>query len=62
VGRPFFARFDPSATWLDQLRPLAPDTRFFFEPELAAMLEAGARVAGPVERRYPIIFGNVEWE
>ena len=21
VGRPFFARFDPSATWLSDLRP-----------------------------------------
>lgn len=30
VGRPFFARFDPEATWLDELRPLSGD-RFFFE-------------------------------
>jgi len=28
--RPFFAAFDPSATWLDQLKPLDGD-RFFFE-------------------------------
>lgn len=62
VGRPFFARFDPKATWLDQLRPLAPDERFFFEPELDAMLEQGNAVAGPVERRKPVIFGHVEWE
>ena len=30
VGRPFFAKFDPAATWLDQLQP-AFDQKFFFE-------------------------------
>jgi KamA family protein len=39
VGRPFFARFDPKATWLDQLRPALGEERFFFdeadEPERA---------------------------
>ena len=62
VGRPFFARFDAKAIWLDQLRPLPPDEHFFFEPELAAMLEDGAKVAGAVERSRPVIFGHVEWE
>jgi L-lysine 2,3-aminomutase len=31
VGRPFFARWDPAATWLDQLRPAFGERRFFFE-------------------------------
>jgi hypothetical protein len=31
VGRPFFAKFDPQATWLDQLRPAFGEQRFFFE-------------------------------
>ena len=31
VGRPFFARFDPRATWLDELRPAFGAERFFFE-------------------------------
>ena len=31
VRRPFFARFDPQATWLDQLRPAFGEKRFFFE-------------------------------
>ncbi|WP_214110946.1 KamA family radical SAM protein [Acrocarpospora catenulata] len=31
VGRPFFARYDPSAVWLSDLRP-AFDDRFPFEP------------------------------
>ena len=37
VDRPFFARFDPEATWLDQLRPLSGETEFFFEPEYRRM-------------------------
>ncbi len=35
VGRPFFARFDPDASWFDQLRPAFGEARFFFEPALA---------------------------
>jgi KamA family protein len=35
VGRPFFARFDPHATWLDQLKPAFGERRFFFEDEQA---------------------------
>ncbi len=33
VLRPFFARFDPSATWFDQLKPAFGESRFFFEEE-----------------------------
>ncbi|GAB6068476.1 KamA family radical SAM protein [Methylothermus subterraneus] len=29
--KPFFARFDPQAVWLDQLRPALGEERFFFE-------------------------------
>lgn len=36
VQRPFFARYTEDATWLDDLRPVAPDTLFFFEQEGAA--------------------------
>ncbi|MEJ2454314.1 MAG: lysine 2,3-aminomutase [Candidatus Thiodiazotropha sp.] len=31
VQRPFFARFDESATWLDQLEPAFGEAKFFFE-------------------------------
>ncbi len=31
VQRPFFARFDASATWLDQLKPAFGEAKFFFE-------------------------------
>ncbi|MCG5536625.1 KamA family radical SAM protein [Ectothiorhodospira mobilis] len=37
VQRPFFARYDEQATWLDQLRPAFGEDRFFFEDEYAAM-------------------------
>lgn len=30
VGRPFYATFDPEATWLDQLRPAFGEAEFFF--------------------------------
>lgn len=33
VRRPFFARFDPNATWLDTLRPAGGAERFFFEQD-----------------------------
>lgn len=31
VGRPFFARYDPQAAWLTELRPAFGRERFFFE-------------------------------
>jgi hypothetical protein len=36
--RPFFAKYDESATWLDQLVPAFGENRFFFEDEYRAML------------------------
>lgn len=63
--RPFYARYDEHATWLDQLRPAFGAKEFFFEPELRKMKRAhrepayGHRVAP----RQPVtIFGHVEWE
>lgn len=34
VGRPFFAHFDPEATWLGELEPAFGEDRFFFETPL----------------------------
>jgi hypothetical protein len=31
VQRPFFARFDPNAFWLDELEPAFGQKKFFFE-------------------------------
>ncbi len=33
VNRPFFAQFDPLATWLDDLKPAFGEPEFFFENE-----------------------------
>ena len=33
IDRPFFARYDPQATWFDQLRPAFGESEFFFEAE-----------------------------
>ena len=37
VGRPFFAAFNPDATWLNHLKPAFGEEKFFFEDELAEM-------------------------
>ena len=39
VQRPFFARFDPKATWLNNLRPAFGDKKFFYEHEYQAICE-----------------------
>ena len=36
VQRPFFARYDPEATWLDQLRPAFGEAKWFWQDEYAA--------------------------
>ncbi|MGA0102314.1 MAG: KamA family radical SAM protein [Steroidobacteraceae bacterium] len=33
AGRPFFARYDESATWLDELKPAFGEDHFFFEQD-----------------------------
>lgn len=37
VQRPFFAKFDEKATWLDQLKPAFGEEKFFFADEFAHM-------------------------
>lgn len=41
VQQPFFAEYDPEATWLDDLKPAFGADTFFFEEEFRAMGEAG---------------------
>lgn len=48
VQRPFFARFDAQATWLDDLRPAFGEAEFFFEPEYKAMLVRAGNDDEPV--------------
>jgi KamA family protein len=65
VGRPFFARYDAEAAWLDQLEPALGAKRFFFEAELAA-IKRGDRAPAWTSKggalRRPTVFGHVEWE
>lgn len=37
LGRPFFTRFDPKATWFDDLEPAFGEPELFFEPGLRAL-------------------------
>ncbi len=45
VRRPFFAKYDPQATWLDQLRPAFGEPRFFFQDDETRRRAAKARLA-----------------
>lgn len=58
VGRPFFARFDESATWLDDLVPALGDERFFFERELHGMLRGSTEAPATRPRRQPEANGS----
>lgn len=35
VARPFFAKYNPNATWMDELEPAFGEEAFFFEPMVA---------------------------
>ena len=39
VGRPFYAAYDPKATWFDHLKPAFGQEKFFFTDEFNAMVE-----------------------
>jgi L-lysine 2,3-aminomutase len=43
VNRAFFARFDPDATWLDQLQPAFGESEFFFESSTRGMVDHPGR-------------------
>ena len=43
VDRPFFAKYDKTATWLNDLKPAFGDKEFFFEGELKGMLHPRKR-------------------
>ena len=50
VQRPFFARFDPEATWLDHLQPAFGEREFFYEAEYRQMLANGMSKGNPPEK------------
>jgi KamA family protein len=51
VGRPFFAKFDPHAAWMDDLRPAFGESEFFFEARFREIKAALA--VGPGLREFP---------
>jgi len=40
VQRPFFAEYDETATWIDELKPAFGAEKFFFEEELEQLFHA----------------------
>lgn len=53
VGRPFYAKYDEQAAWLDHLEPAFGEKEFFFEPEMRRIRKDPdrARAAFPIARR-----------
>jgi KamA family protein len=49
VGKPFFARYDPTATWFTDLKPALGEKEFFFEKEFRQIV----KLAEPQELPYP---------
>jgi KamA family protein len=65
VNQVFFAKYDPTATWLDQLKPALGAREFFFDDALRQMKEAGVQPAWGEEtriRKRVSDFGHIEWE
>lgn len=58
VMRPFFARYDPEANWIDELSPAFEEDKFFFEDALDAMYAADSAARAPVhESGQPVAAG-----
>ena len=56
TNQPFFAKFDPEASWFDQLKPAFGESEFFFEPRLREIKDEARRRHGlliPAERQAP---------
>jgi L-lysine 2,3-aminomutase len=47
VGKPFFARYDPAATWFTDLKPALGEKEFFFEREFRQIAEPGEMLEIP---------------
>lgn len=48
VGKPFFARYDPKATWFTDLKPALGEREFFFEKEMRHIWRSGERTKATV--------------
>jgi L-lysine 2,3-aminomutase len=65
VNQVFFAKFDPAATWLDELEPAFGEKEFFFERMIRAMKEDHVPpvwgMETHIQKRVSDV-GFVEWE
>ena len=63
VQRPFFARFDAQASWLDQLQPAFGDREFFYTREYRRMIdtrrESAAKAIGHRQGRHGSVRPNI---
>lgn len=65
VNRPFFAKWDPEATWLTDLKPAFGERSFFFKSSMDEIRRTRRQAAWgqpPRHSRRPVVFGRVEWE
>lgn len=65
VNKPFFAKFDPTATWLTDLVPAFGESQFFFERSMEEIKRDRRQPAWGDKsdrRRSLMLFGSVEWE
>jgi KamA family protein len=65
VRIPFFARYEPGAAWLDELKPAFGEQEFFFAEEMRRIESDKVEPAWgsrTVQRRPISVFGHVEWE
>lgn len=65
VRQPFFARFDPQATWISDLKPAFGEKEFFFQPLVRKYKRLHRQLAwneALVEGKPLAHFGHVAWE
>jgi len=55
VRKPFYARYDPDATWFDQLRPAFGRDKFFFEEGDGALCHVGQPVPVLPRKVIPLV-------
>lgn len=64
VGRPFFAKYDPKASWLTDLRPAFGEDAFFFEQAMKDFKRTHLNNTwdnNPTQIE-PSMFGHADWE
>ncbi len=66
VARPFFAKYDPKATWLDELTPAFGESEFFYDAELRELLAgtgspwSNGKTAGDMDVTVPLLDREME--